>query len=372
MNLDHLTSPTLILDTEKCLNNIKSMVNKAKKHGLIFRPHFKTHQSKQIGNWFRQFGVNKITVSSVRMAEYFADDDWNDITIAFPVNIREIESINSLAEKIHLNLCIENVESIDFLINELKFEVSFFIKIDTGYNRTGISNDNYEVIDKILAKEKSSEKVKFKGFLSHAGHTYKAKNPGEILDIHEDALDKLSMLKNHYYKEYPDLTLSIGDTPSCSISEEFGNINEIRPGNFVFYDLMQFSLGSCKFDQIAIAVACPVVAKHNKRNEIIIHGGAVHFSKESININNKAVYGMLVKLNKNGWESYPETFYLTRLSQEHGTLEVNYELLQELKIGDIIGIVPVHSCLNANLMKKYLSINDKIIDHLSGNLKHNY
>ena len=366
MNTDQFTSPTLILDTKKCLNNIKSMANKAKRHGLIFRPHFKTHQSRLIGSWFRKFGVNKITVSSVRMAEYFANDDWNDITIAFPVNIREIEAINSLADKIQLNLCIENVESIDFLIKKLKFEVGFFIKIDTGYNRTGIANDKYEVIDKILAIEKSSGKIKFKGFLSHAGHTYQAKNPGKILDIHEDSLNKLSVLKNHYHKEYPDLLVSIGDTPSCSISEEFGNINEIRPGNFVFYDLMQFNLESCKFDQIAIAATCPVVAKHNKRNEIIIHGGAIHFSKESININNKAVYGMLVKLNKNGWENYPEAFYLTKLSQEHGTLEVNYELLEELKIGDLVGIVPVHSCLTSNLMQEYFSTNDEFIDHLSG------
>ncbi len=76
------------------------MAQKAKAHNLIFRPHFKTHQSAEIGNWFKDEGVNKITVSSVQMAEYFAESGWKDILIAFPVNIRETEQINRLASKI--------------------------------------------------------------------------------------------------------------------------------------------------------------------------------------------------------------------------------------------------------------------------------
>ena len=47
------------------------MARKAKDNGLIFRPHFKTHQSIEIGEWFRESGVNKITVSSLTMANYF-------------------------------------------------------------------------------------------------------------------------------------------------------------------------------------------------------------------------------------------------------------------------------------------------------------
>ncbi len=70
--------PTLILDKEKCLRNIKTMLDKSRKHGLIFRPHFKTHQSAVIGNWFSEFGVTSITVSSVFMAEYFADNGWKE------------------------------------------------------------------------------------------------------------------------------------------------------------------------------------------------------------------------------------------------------------------------------------------------------
>ncbi len=39
-------------------------------------------------------------------------------------------------------------------------------------------------------------------------------------------------------------------------------------------------------------------------------------------------------------------------------------MFQKIKIGDLIGIVPVHSCLTANLMKEYLSTDDEIMDHI--------
>lgn len=364
MNLDQITSPTLLLDKTKCLDNINFMARKAKKHGLLFRPHFKTHQSRIIGNWFKRAGISKIAVSSVRMAEYFAHEDWKDITIAFPVNIREIDHINSLAEEIQLNLTIENLESALFLKKELLYPVDFFIKIDTGYKRTGISFDQFEVIDQILSELKNSKMLNFKGFLCHAGNTYQAKDSDEVLEIHTDSLKKLTTLKQHYIKNYPDITISIGDTPSCSIAEDFADVDEIRPGNFIFYDLMQETIGVCDQEQIAVVMACPVIAKHPNRKEVIVHGGAVHFSKEYIEINKQKIYGKMASLKESGWSSDYDNCYLTKVSQEHGTLKVTDSVLKNIQVGDLIGILPVHSCLTANLMKEYLSDDDEIIDHL--------
>ena len=309
MNFDEITVPTLLLDKQKCLSNIQFMANKAKKNNILLRPHFKTHQSNIIGKWFKEFGINQITVSSLRMAEYFANDNWKDITIAFPVNIREIDAINSIAEEIDLNLTIENTDSIDFLIKNLKFTVGVFIKIDTGYKRTGVSFDIFLIIDKILAKISLSDKIIFKGFLSHSGHTYNSKNKKEILDIHNESLHKLSLLKKQYIEKYPKLILSTGDTPSCSLANNFEGIDEIRPGNFVFYDLMQYNLSACNFNDIAVAMACPIVAKHADRNEIVIYGGGIHFSKEFIKIDKQNVYGLVINLKENGWKEIDEENY---------------------------------------------------------------
>ena len=65
--------PTMVLNEEICKSNIARMAAKAKAAQVIFRPHFKTHQSREIGEWFRACGVDKITVSSLNMAMKFAE-----------------------------------------------------------------------------------------------------------------------------------------------------------------------------------------------------------------------------------------------------------------------------------------------------------
>ena len=338
------------------------MTQKAKAHNLIFRPHFKTHQSAEIGKWFKEEGVNKITVSSVQMAEYFAESGWNDILIAFPVNILEIEQINRLASKIKLSLLVESIDSINFLIKNLNHKTGVYIKIDTGYKRTGIQSNNFKQVNSILKKIKHSKNISFIGFLTHAGHTYHCKNKEEILDIHYDSIKQLKTIKDYFTNDFPDAIISVGDTPSCSIAKDFEGVDEIRPGNFVFYDVMQYFLGVCEIKDIAVALACPIVAKHKERNEIVIYGGAVHLSKDFLlDKNGNAFYGLVAHLNdKNSYTLVPEA-YVKNISQEHGIIYMPKNQFNKYEIGDIVMILPIHSCLTANLAKSYSTLEGQLI-----------
>ena len=100
LNLDAITTPTLLVDSDRARTNIAHMAGRARRQGIRFRPHFKTHQSAAMGAWFREAGVKAITVSSVRMAHYFAAAGWDDITIAFPVNLRELPALVALAAQV--------------------------------------------------------------------------------------------------------------------------------------------------------------------------------------------------------------------------------------------------------------------------------
>lgn len=360
--LNKITKPTFIIDEKRCRKNILEMYEKAKLNGLDFRPHFKTHQSIEIGKWFKELGVDKITVSSLEMAEYFSED-WDDITVAFPVNILELETIDNLAGKINLNLLIESKEAADFLISKLQAKVGFFIKIDVGYNRTGIYPKNFEKIDEILKATNNTFNLKFKGFLTHAGHTYHCRSKKEILKIHEDSINLLNPIKEKYKSKYPDLIMSVGDTPSCSVAEDFSMFDEIRPGNFVFYDLSQHQIGSCKIEQISCAVACPIVAIHMDRNEIVIYGGGVHLSKERLDDDEYGtIYGKIVEQKGNNWGDVIPGMFVKNLSQEHGVVSVPKARISNYKVGDLLLILPVHSCLTANLLKPFQTTFGKKIE----------
>ncbi len=361
-----IIQPTLILNKEVCLRNIEQMAEKARRKNLEFLPHFKTHQSAQIGEWFREFGVTGITVSSVRMAEYFALHGWKNITIAFPVNVLEIDHINKLAEKINLNLLIENKESLTILDKFIKYPTGIYIEIDNGHNRTGIPTHKTNLIDNLLLIIKGNKLLDFKGFLSHSGHTYLANSRHDIFNRHFDALLKMRALKTRYKNDWPNLKLSLGDTPAASICENFDGIDELRPGNFIFYDLMQFRLGTCRFEDIALRLACPVIAKHASRNEVVIYGGAIHISKDSItNIDGKELYGQIIVNSVGKKILLDERNYLYKLSQEHGVVKVTYKDFNYFNIGDLIEVIPVHSCLTANLMGKYMTTDGEVITMIS-------
>jgi D-serine deaminase-like pyridoxal phosphate-dependent protein len=357
-----IIEPTVLLNSEICKANIKKIAEKARRNNLHLRPHFKTHQSAHIGDWFREEGITRIAASSLTMAVYFAYSGWDDITVAFPVNVLEIDKINRLATQIKLNLLAVDAPILDELEKGLKAEVGIFIKVDVGTHRTGIEPDDEVGFEAVLEKIDNSSLLNFKGFLAHAGHTYKARSQAEIQKIHEDSLKILRKLKMKYQSRYPNLEISTGDTPSCSVAEGWQDIDEMRPGNFVFYDVMQTQIGSCKLDDIALVLACPIVAKHQNRNEIIVYGGGIHLSKDRMTTDEGLThFGLPVLLSEDKWHLPFDETYVKGVSQEHGVLKCGKAFFEKIRVGDVIGILPVHSCMTVDLFGHYVDFNGKKI-----------
>jgi len=359
-----IKKPTLLIDKAKCERNIDRMFAKTEKSNAQLRPHFKTHFSAEVANWYREKGVNTCTVSSVSMASYFAKNGWNDITIAFPYNPLEAQDISELAKENTINILIESEASLTHASKNIDQEIGYFIKIDAGYHRTGIDPRNEALIATLV--EQSTEKLTFRGFLAHAGHTYGCRDFESVKWIFDKAVKDLTALKEKYGG-----ILSYGDTPSCSMIDDLSAFDEIRAGNFVFYDWMQQNIGSCTVDEISVCLACPVVAKHEDRLEIVVYGGAVHLSKDMIMEKDlmgkdQKCFGKMVRLNQSGWES-KVIGHVDRISQEHGIIKLSKEIFDQFHVGDLIGILPVHSCLSADLQDHYFSTDGKKIDKMSKN-----
>jgi len=237
MDLELITVPTLLVDKGKCLSNIQRMANKASRSNIKLAPHFKSHHSRDIAKWFRDFGVEEITVSSVSMANYFAHDGWRRIFIAFPINRREIKLINELAGKYNITMLINDIDTLNFLNLQLSAPAAAYIEIETSYERTGIPFNESDKIRELVSQINESGKISLRGLYSHAGHSYNARSKDEILKIHSHHLKTLINLKSEL-KE--DIEISLGDTPSCSVAESFEGISNIRPGNFIFMIFSRF------------------------------------------------------------------------------------------------------------------------------------
>lgn len=361
--LDHIEKPTVLLDRKRAERNIERMAAKADRNGVELRPHFKTHQSAEIGEWFKKRGVEAITVSSIDMAEYFIDHGWQDVTVAFPANVRQTSHLNSLAKRAQINCLVESEIVVRYMDETLDENVGAWLKIDSGYHRTGISWEDHASVAEVALSVRRSDHLHLKGILTHAGHTYGSGSPEDVRAIYAEVLDRMKMVKSKLESIGLNVSISVGDTPGCSIVDDLGDVDEIRPGNFVFFDLSQLAFGSCQLDDIAVAVACPVVAMHPDHRKIILYGGAVHLSKESmIGSRGQVIYGQVATFDSGSWSSIDDGDEVISLSQEHGIVQATDTLYQRTKVGDVLLVLPVHSCLTANLLGRYLTLDGEVIE----------
>lgn len=361
-----IVRPTLLLDVDKVKTNIRRMALKAQRAGITLRPHAKTHQSAEIADMFLEYGIEALTVSSMEMALYFAENGWDDITVAFPVNVREMASIRYLSKTLKLHLLVDDPVAVRALEKSEIEGVGLWIKVDIGYQRAGIP---WRETERLLALAQTIEGQNgfvLEGLLTHFGHTYHAQSAEEVRAIYRESVARFVGVRNSLAASgIQNLHLSIGDSPSCSLIDDFSGVDEIRPGNFVFSDLMQLQIGAAAPSDLALAVACPIVSVYPERNEFLIYGGSVHFSKDHLDIEGKRIFGRLAELDERGWCGPLADTAVVALSQEHGIVKAPREYIESISPGDLAIVLPVHACLTADKHGEYRSLDGDIIRRFS-------
>ncbi|CUS47630.1 MAG: putative amino acid aldolase or racemase [Idiomarinaceae bacterium HL-53] len=353
INWSTLTVPTVLVNRTRAKRNIANMKARAEGAEVQLRPHFKTHQSHIIGKWFGEPETTPIAVSSLSMALYFADHRWQDIHLAIPLNPREIPALSSLASRAQLTLTIEHEDALTVL-DSLAHSVGVRVEVDTGYGRTGMHWQQHARIRKLLDALQAHSKVTDIGLMVHSGHSYQERGEAGIRVVHQESSHRLKELLDMMKWQGEPLVVSVGDTPTCSRMNHFPGATEIRPGNYVFYDLQQKLIGSCDWNDIALAVACPVIARYPEREEVVVHGGAVHFSKDAANLDGQLSFGQIMQSNADGWGGPVGGGYVKGLSQEHGKIHLPKTMIRDLKLGDLLVIVPAHSCLTMAAMGDFV------------------
>jgi D-serine deaminase-like pyridoxal phosphate-dependent protein len=342
--------PTLVVDRTRAERNIARMAAKAAASGVRFRPHFKTHNNVEVGEWFRAAGVTAITVSSVQHAVTFADAGWDDITIAFPMVTRALPTIRDLAARVRLGVLFDSSETAAALAG-LNSPVDVWLDVDAGYGRSGIRWDDATRLGGVGAAVTLLARHRLRGVLTHAGQTYHAPDHAAIEATWRETAARLAAARDVLTAAtgVAGLEISVGDTPGCSVVPRLEGVDEVRPGNFVFFDCQQLALGACDEADLALAVACPIVAVYPERQEVLIHGGSVQFSRDPAPWSDGEHYGRLATVEADGWSPVPvEDGHVRSMSQEHGILRCSREVLAQLHVGDLAFIIPAHACLPAN------------------------
>jgi D-serine deaminase-like pyridoxal phosphate-dependent protein len=62
------------------------------------------------------------------------------------------------------------------------------------------------------------------------------------------------------------------------------------------------------------------------------------------------------------WGLSEKDCYVSSLSQEHGIVKMNEESFKKTHVGDLLCILPVHSCLTADAFGHYLTLDGRRIE----------
>lgn len=338
-------TPAFLVDRTIVEQNCTRMREKARASKVIFRPHVKTHKTVEIARMQHGGHTGPITVSTLAEGEFFADAGFRDITYAVPIAPEKLDRAAALASRIErLNLLIDSEPALQALEKHQR-QWDVFLKVDCGYHRAGIEPDDPRSVT-LAAEMARSPSIRFRGLLTHAGHSYHARNVDEIRAVAREESECLNRLQTLLTTiGVAGAMRSIGSTPTASVVERF-DADEVRPGNYVFFDAFQAAIGSCSRDDCAGSVLATVIGSYPQRGEAIIDAGALALSKDlgPNHIDPEFGYGVVCDL-----ELRPLDARLTTLSQEHGKLHTK----QPLAIGQQLRVVPNHSCLTAAMFDVY-------------------
>lgn len=358
MDLQKIKTPSLILDLTRVERNAKRMTDIANRNNVRLRPHIKTHKCIEVARIQTAGHDGAITVSTLAEARAFAKHGFNDITYAVPIERGKFDdAIEILDSGVTLNLLTDDADTVKALdATGAKFDV--FLKIDCGTHRVGVEpNDERALTIPRLISESSN--LTFAGILTHAGHSYDVDSREAILRVahHErDVMVSLSGMLRADGIKVP--TVSVGSTPTMSTIDDLTGVDEIRPGNYIFFDNFQATLGSCSFEDTALTVLAAVIHKGNGR--LVIDAGAIALSKDRgpVGIDPGCGYGRVLDVDGN------ETgMRVTGLSQEHGEITASDDAAERFKVGDRVRVLANHSCLTAAQHSHYNVIeNGEIVD----------
>ena len=364
MDIYTAKTPSLLLDVNRVTRNAERIREIATRNGVRLRPHIKTHKCVEVARIQTAGHDGAVTVSTLAEAKAFADHGFSDFTYAVPIERGKFAEAIELARRIKLNLLTDDAETVralDATAKNADIKLDVFLKIDCGTHRCGVEPRSTEAVE-IPRQISEANNLNFAGILTHAGHSYNACSKEEITEVARHERDSMVELAEKLRDGGIEVScVSIGSTPTVSAVDHLTGIDEVRPGNYIFFDAFQATLGSCRFEDCALTVLAAVVHRDPARRRIVVDAGAIALSKDRgpVDIDSACGYGHVLDLEGNDTGLRIES-----VSQEHGTFFADSDaMFKSLKVGSRVRILANHSCLTAAQHSHFNVVDkNKIID----------
>ena len=331
--VEELDTPSLVLDLDALERNIETLHSFFRDRTAKVRPHVAAHSCPAIAHKQLAAGgtVGGISVTTVGQAEVFAQQGFDDILVANEVvTTQKMARLCALAHHAKMTVAADSSRAVGDLSNAAVrsgVTVNVVVDVHTRLNRGGV-DPGKPAVDLARTIQKA-ENLSFAGLTTYEG---------AILTEDADELDTESrrciqlLLDTREMVEsdgIPVGTVIAGGTHNYEISGAVDGVTEVPAGSYVVMDSRYRSYRT-QFEP-AVRVMSTVIS-HPVPGRALLDAG-----QKGIGIDT----GLPVAENVPGAT-------LTRMSAEHGTLELEGDAQTAVDLGDKVWLTPwdIGNCFN--------------------------
>lgn len=336
--LNAISTPMPVVDEGRLAANISRAQSYLDSHGKAFRPHIKTHKIPAIARQQIEAGAIGINCQKVSEAEVFADAGFDDILITYNIigkaKLLRLKALNSRIGR--LSVVADSNVTIAGLTDNFEKErpLSVLIECDTGAKRCGVQTPEEAVV---LAKAiDAAAGLVLRGIL-----TYPA--PGGSEKVESFLRETMALLAAEGI-ECP--VRSSGGSPDFFSAHLVPSATEHRAGTYIYNDRSMLRAGHCTAGDLAMHVLATVVSRPTS-DRAVLDSGSKALTSDLLGFDD---YGLI--------EGY-DGARIVSLSEEHAVVDLSACRSGRPEIGDVVKIVPNHTCVVSNLF-------DRMVFHRNG------
>lgn len=335
-----IDTPSLLLDRDKLLGNIRRMADFFVDRPAGLRPHAKTHKCVEIARLQIEHGAVGITCAKLGEAEVLAAGGIDDILIANQiVGAVKIRRLVELTRRCTLAVAVDdavNVRELSQAASAAGAALRCLVEVDIGMGRCGVAPG--EPALELARLVHASPGLVFTGLQAYEGHLqevmpFEQRRQLARADV-QKALETRALIEK---AGLPVAVVGGGGTGTHAITGAMRGVDEIQAGSYATMD-GNYRKAGAPFEN-ALTLISTVVSRPNTEVAIIDAGLKTvtpEFGEPTVLVSG-AVY--------------------TEFSEEHGTLRLQ-GAARDLRPGDRIELIPAHGCTTINLHDRLYVVSD--------------
>ena len=182
-------TPRAVVDRAKLTANVERMQARARDLGVLLRPHLKTAKSVEVARLALGDGEPRITVSTLKEAEFFAEAGFRDILYAVGIAPNKLAHAARLIRAgTDLTLILDSLQAARACAAAASAEGVIFplmIELDTDGHRGGVKPGDRETLTAIAGFIAADPGLSLRGVITHAGESYECNTLEAIADMAE-------------------------------------------------------------------------------------------------------------------------------------------------------------------------------------------